>query len=97
MVAEIMEIEVIWNIIDRRKRSYRFEAVTAIFEPTWHDNACPDGDQAPKFDGEGMGYMELETTSIATAIRAGERLPYAVTLYLYDEGANYEVPSMSHA
>jgi hypothetical protein len=34
----------IWNIIDRRKRPYRWRVVTAIIEATWHDDSCPDSD-----------------------------------------------------
>jgi hypothetical protein len=30
----------IWNIVDRRKRPYRWKAITAIIEPTYHDNNC---------------------------------------------------------
>jgi hypothetical protein len=33
------------NIIDRRKRQYRWKQITAIIEPTYHDNSVDDSDE----------------------------------------------------
>lgn len=84
----------IWNIIDRRKHPYRFLRVTAIAEPTWHDNSCKDADQAPKYDNEGIGYIEWPVLSVAEAVAWAGKLRYAVTLYLYDEGEG--IKEVSH-
>ncbi len=46
----------IWNIIDNRKHKYRWLKITAIVEPTWHDNRCHNSDRAPKCENEGIGY-----------------------------------------
>jgi hypothetical protein len=32
----------IWNIVDGRERPYRWKAIKAIVEPTWHDNKVAD-------------------------------------------------------
>ena len=40
----------IWNIIDNRRRPYRWREVNAIVEAVEHDNSCPDADQAPESD-----------------------------------------------
>lgn len=34
------------NIIDHRKRPYRFKKINAVIEPTRHDNTVKDADQA---------------------------------------------------
>jgi len=36
----------ILNIIDNRKRPYRWKRISAIIEATWHDNSCEDADIA---------------------------------------------------
>lgn len=81
----------LWNVIDRRTHPHRWLKVTAIIEPTWHDNSCEDSDQAPRFENEGIGYDEREVTSIVDAVNWANDLPYAVTLYLYDEGEGINV------
>lgn len=72
------------NVIDRRKRPYRFLKVNAIVEPTCHDNPCKDADHVER-DYHGIGYDESEHTSLATAIIWANSFPHQVTLYLYDE------------
>src|ERR1700722_17477175 len=47
------------NIIDHRKRPYRFLKINAVIEPTRHDNRCTDADQAGGKDAW-MGYDERE-------------------------------------
>ena len=80
----------IWNVIDRRTRPFRWKNVNAIVEAVEHDNSCADSDQAP--DSEVMlvvDYDALEAVSVNEAIlwAMSQRCP--VTLYLYDEGGGF--------
>jgi hypothetical protein len=75
---------VILNIKDGRERRDRWKLVTAIVEPTWHDNEGPDADQAQRY--EGSGYGERPSISVADAITWAHAMPVGVTLYLYDLG-----------
>jgi hypothetical protein len=75
----------IWNIVDRRKRSHRWKRINAIIEPTWHDNRKPDADQAEPSAGEAQ-YDQRENIGLADAVVWASALRYPVTLFLYDEG-----------
>ena len=76
----------IWNIIDKRSRPYRWATINAIAEATWHDNSVKDTDVAPASDDD-VDYAQEEGISLAEAILWATELPGAVTLYLYDAGA----------
>lgn len=76
----------IMNIIDRRKRPYRFMRINAVIEPTRHDNSCKDSDQADGAD-DWIGYGECENIQLADAIEWAEGCSDDVTLYLYDDDA----------
>lgn len=85
----------IFNIIDRRQNKYRWKRITAIIEPIWHDNYRGDrvaGDMYPSTpeleEKAGIGYDEIETCSVATAVAYATELEYPCTLFLYDHGAN---------
>lgn len=71
----------IWNIIDERKRHYRWKLVHAAIEPTWHDNRCADADQAERWNGESE-YDERKNVSVAEAVAWASQFPFPVTLYL---------------
>lgn len=71
------------NVIDNRKSQYRWNRVIAIAEPAWHDNKCPDADQADKAADE-LDYEERAEFSVNEAIKWANELPYLVTLYLHD-------------
>lgn len=78
----------ILNIIDRRKRYYKFGKVNAIIEPTRHDNSVKNADRAPrspKMDRAWIGYDEREHISVAEALRWAQNHQDVVTLYLYDK------------
>jgi hypothetical protein len=75
----------IWNIIDRRKRVYRWKAITAIVEPVWHDNYVADSDQADE-DETFLPYDHRAEISLADAVVWAQSLSFAVTLHLYDLG-----------
>jgi hypothetical protein len=75
----------IWNIIDRLERPYRWKTIDAIVEPTFHDNSIADSDQAHPED-VGSPYDTREGISLAEAIEWASTLDYGVTLYLYDLG-----------
>ena len=80
----------IWNIIDRRTRPYRWKTVNAIVEAVEHDNSCADSDQAADSDVRlVVDYDALEAVSVNEAIlwAMSQRCP--VTLYLYDEGGGF--------
>jgi hypothetical protein len=75
----------ITNIIDRRKRPYRFRKINAVIEPTRHDNACKDADHAGGTDIS-IGYSEREGISLSAAVEwASAAWDDEVTLYIYDE------------
>ena len=75
----------IWNVIDRRNRPFRWKRVNAIIEAVENDNACDDSDQAP-WDPDNIDYDKRKSVSVAEAIAWANKVPSAVTLYLYDEG-----------
>lgn len=81
----------IWNIIDRRERPYRWREVNAIVEAVEHDNSCQDADQAPTSDpAVVVDYDALEAVSIREAIAWANQQPCPVTLYLYDTDQGFE-------
>jgi hypothetical protein len=81
----------IWNIIDRRERPYRWREVNAIIEAVEHDNSCHDADPAPKSDPAlVVDYDALEAVSVREAINWANEQPCPVTLYLYDIGQGFE-------
>src|ERR1700760_4621852 len=75
----------IWNIVDRRKHEYRWKAITAIVEPTYHDNSCQDSDQAEETVND-LVYDQRPEISLADAVAWAQSLSFAATLYLYDLG-----------
>ena len=77
----------IQNIIDRRKRQYRWLTVDVIAEPTWHDNTCADADQAERNDDE-PGYAARKNISLSEAVRWVASMPLPMTLYIYDTGSD---------
>jgi hypothetical protein len=74
----------ILNIIDSRKRPYRWKRINAIAEATSHDNSKSDGDHAD--GGDDIVYDQRLGISLADAITWANSLPGGVTLFLYDEG-----------
>lgn len=80
----------LWNIIDNRKRKYRWSSVNAIIEAVEHDNSCADADQAPESDpAVTIDYDALEAVSVNEAVAWAMSQACPVTLYLYDEGAGF--------
>jgi hypothetical protein len=81
----------IWNIIDRRERPYRWKTVNAVIEAVEHDNSVNDADQAPDADVRlVVDYAQREALSVHEAIAWASEQRCPVTLYLYDEGAGIE-------
>ncbi len=80
----------LWNVIDKRTRPYRWREVNAIIEATEHDNSCADADHAQESDPQvTVDYEALEAVSVSEAIKWAESQPCPVTLYLYDLGAGF--------
>ena len=79
------------NIIDRRKRKYRWKEITAIMEPTYHDNLVDDGDKAEVPEPGFIDYDERRVISVADTIAWAASLPFAATLCLYDLGSGIDV------
>lgn len=75
----------IYNVIDRRARPYRWRKIDAIIEATSHDNAVNDTDEQPETDDD-VTYDQLENVSLHEAILWAQQQPSAVTLYIYDRG-----------
>lgn len=81
----------IWNIIDRRERPYRWKVVNAVIEAVEHDNSVVDADQAPDADVHVVvDYAQREAVSVHEAIVWANAQGCPVTLFLYDEGAGIE-------
>ena len=76
----------IWNIIDKRRRPYRWKTVNAIIEPTYHDNTVADSDQVEDVPENFSPYDERENISVSDAVQWANSVKYPVTLYLYDQG-----------
>lgn len=87
----------IGNIIDHRKRPYRFLKINAVIEPTRHDNRVKNSDRAkanPKQDKAWIGYDEREHVSLADALQWAHNHKDTVTLYLWDADSGiYPVPA----
>lgn len=81
----------ICNIVDRRTNTYRWAKITAIVEPTWHDNSCVNADQALVGEAEGIGYDEYPETTLKQAMERAAALSYDVTVYLYDLGEGINI------
>lgn len=80
----------LWNIIDKRTRPYRWRKVNAILEATEHDNSCKDADQAPESDPKAtVDYEALEAVSVSEAVKWAQSQPCPVTLFLYDLGSGF--------
>lgn len=75
----------IWNIIDKRARQYRWKCVNAIIEATSHDNTVRDSDEAPMTPSDVI-YDQRESVTLAEAIQWANEQTCPVTLYIYDEG-----------
>lgn len=75
----------IYNVIDRRERPYRWRKINAIIEATSHDNTCEDADEQPHSEDDAV-YDQLENVSLHEAILWAQQQPCAVTLYIYDRG-----------
>ena len=60
-------------------------AITAIMEPTYHDNSVTDSDQIEEIDFDTI-YDERAEISLADAVTWVQSLPFPATLYLYDLG-----------
>lgn len=74
------------NIVDHRKKPYRFKKINAVIEATWHDNKVKDSDFIVKNeDDEGPTYEESEHTTLADAVLWAQSFTAPVTLYIYDE------------
>jgi hypothetical protein len=75
----------LWNVIDKRTRPYRWRQINAVVEAVEHDNSCDDADQAPQSDPSlTVDYDALEAVSVQEAIAWANQQLCPVTLYLYD-------------
>jgi hypothetical protein len=70
------------NVVDSRKRKYRFLKINAIVEAAWHDNSCDDSDPIESRDGP--DYEQREHISLEDAIAWANAFEAPVTLYIYD-------------
>lgn len=88
----------IWNIIDRRERPYRWKVVNAVIEAVEHDNSVEDADQADPFDPRTIvDYDERNGISVNAAVAWASEQKSPVTLYLYDEGKGTEAEEHFHS
>jgi hypothetical protein len=76
------------NIIDNRKRRYRWKKINAIIEPTYHDVDIDDADQIDEPGPDAPVYDRRLAISVADAIAWATEIDCPVTLFLYDLGTN---------
>jgi hypothetical protein len=74
----------IWNVIDRRTRPYRWKRVNAIIEAVEHDNSCLDADQAAELPLLVIDHDRRDDVSVQEAITWADQAKCPVTLYIYD-------------
>lgn len=83
-------VAMLWNIIDKRTRPYRWREVNAIVEAIEHDNSCADADQAPQSHPlQTVDYDQREAVSVREAVAWANAQSCPVTLYLYDLGDGF--------
>lgn len=88
----------IWNIIDRRQRPYRWKIVNAVIEAVEHDNSVEDADRADQFDlSTIIDYDERTGISVNAAVEWASQQKGPVTLYLYDQGRGTEAEEHFHS
>jgi hypothetical protein len=75
----------IYNIIDRRKRPYRWKRVNAVIEATSSDWNVDDSDEQPP-GADDITYEDRKDISVEQAVAWATAESSPVTLYLYDEG-----------
>jgi hypothetical protein len=83
-----MKVTMIANIIDRRKRRYRWKKINAVIEPTYHDIDIDDADQIDVPSPGFPIYDRRLAISVADAIAWATEIDCPVTLFLYDLAAN---------
>ena len=76
----------VYNIIDRRNRPYRWLEINALIEATSHDNSYKDSDQQPP-SVDDLTYDRRNGISPNEAIEWATEKLSTVTLYIYDKGA----------
>jgi hypothetical protein len=82
----------ITNIIDKRKRRYRFLKINAIIEAARHDNTVIDADQASTHENDGPIYEERKHIPLSEAVTWASAFAEPVTLFLYDGDAGITEP-----
>ncbi len=75
----------LWNIVDKRKRKYRWQEINAVIEDTAHDNSCEDADQC-EVNIDAVMYEERRNILLHDVVKWAEEASGKVTLYLYDKG-----------
>lgn len=74
------------NIVDRRKNTYVWDKITAIFEPACHDNHVKYEQKTLADVEDSWSYQELAECTLTEAVVCAFGLPGQTTLYLYDLG-----------
>jgi hypothetical protein len=75
----------IWNVIDRRSRPYRWKCVSAIVEAVENDNSVDDADQADESPpATVIVHDKRDGISVREAIEWANQQRCPVTLYIYD-------------
>ena len=76
----------IWNIIDKRSRTYRWREINAVIENVANDNSCQDTDIFDEENEAAPIYDDRSNISLHEAIAWAETQSGKITLYLYDKG-----------
>lgn len=76
----------IWNIIDKRRRPYRWREINTVIENVAHDNSCQDTDIFDEENEAAPLCEDRKNILLHEAVEWAETQPGKVTLYLYDKG-----------
>jgi hypothetical protein len=77
----------IWNIVDHRKRKFRWREINAVIEDIRNDHNVADTDDFDDENDLAPVYDARRNILLHDAIHWTEKQEGKVTLYLYDQGA----------
>ena len=78
----------LWNIIDRRERPYRWKRVNAVIEATSNGNSVKDSDPVAVHDDD-VVHDQRANVTVVEAVEWAMTQEQPVTLFLYDTGKGF--------
>jgi hypothetical protein len=74
------------NVVDHRANKYKTKNLYIVLEPSAHDNSIPNADQYefPESSEDAFNVKEFDNTNMDEVIRFAQTLPFAITMFIYD-------------